>query len=251
MMRIAANLGLSLALGALLPAGASADDFPAEAIEFFEKDVRPLLFDQCWKCHGDAKPKGRLQLTSRAAVLKGGVSGPAAVPGKPADSTLLKAVRHQANLEKMPPDGKLSDRQIAILERWIQLGLPWTAHATQVAKTKPPAKEAAFWAFQPVKVVPVASRSPEGKGWALTEVDRYILAGLEAKGLKPASRADQTTLLRRATFDLIGLPPTPAEIDAFVQDESPEAFAKVVDRLLSSPHYGERWGRHWLDVIRY
>jgi hypothetical protein len=248
MMRITPILGLCLALGALLPAGASADDFSAEAIEFFEKDVRPLLFDNCWKCHGDAKPKGRLRLTSRSGALEGGASGPAAIPKKPADSTLLKAVRHQAGLEKMPPDGKLSDRQIAILERWIQLGLPWTATS---ATTKPAAKETSFWAFQPVKVKP----PPLGKGglggWALTEVDRYILAAMETKGLKPAARAERATLLRRATFDLIGLPPTPAEIDAFVQDQSLEAFAKVIDRLLASPHYGERWGRHWLDVIRY
>jgi hypothetical protein len=246
MKRVAATFGLSLALSALLPAGACADDFPAAAIEFFEKDVRPLLIDKCWKCHGDAKPKGRLRLTSRLAVLEGGASGPAAIPGKPADSTLLKAVRHQQGLEKMPPDGKLSDRQIAIFERWIQLGLPWTEPSPN---SKPTAKETAFWAFQPVKVVP-APRTV-GTGWALTEVDRYILAGIEAKGLKPAARADRAALLRRATFDLIGLPPTPAEIDAFVQDEAPDAFAKVVDRLLASSHYGERWGRHWLDVIRY
>jgi hypothetical protein len=245
MMKIVSAFGLSLALSAVVPGGARADDFSADAIEFFEKDVRPLLFDRCWKCHGDIKPKGGLRLTSRSAVLQGGGSGPAAVPGKPAVSTLLKAVRHQGNLEKMPPDGKLSDRQIGILERWIQLGLPWTVTSAQ---TKPPARETPFWAFQPVKVVPTKT---VGKGWAISEVDCYILAGIEAKGLKPAARADRATLLRRATFDLIGLPPTPAEIDAFIQDESPDAFAKVVDRLLASPHYGERWGRHWLDVVRY
>jgi Protein of unknown function (DUF1553)/Protein of unknown function (DUF1549)/Planctomycete cytochrome C len=247
-MNIVSTIILCLALSALVPAGAFADDFSTEAIEFFEKDVRPLLIDKCSKCHGDTKPKGRLRLTSRSTILEGGASGPAAIPGKPADSLLLKAVRHQPNLEKMPPEGKLSDRQIAILERWIQLGMPWTKSVTKTNPPELPAKEAVFWAFRPVKVVPPES---PGKGWAVTEVDRYVLAGMKAKGLKPMARTDRATLLRRATFDLIGLPPTPAEIDAFVQDESPDAFAKVVDRLLASPHYGERWGRHWLDVIRY
>ena len=249
-MKNAFVISLSIALSGLGPAWVFGGDDAPEALEFFEKEVRPLLSRGCWQCHGDTKPKAKLRLTSRAGILAGGVSGPAAVPGKPLESRLLTAVRYQGELQ-MPPTGKLTARQIDVLERWIHLGMPWPEAPTKAAKTPPPetpVKQPPFWAYQRVKVVPPAVLDD---AWSNTEVDRYILAGLEARGLKPAPRADKATLLRRATFDLIGLPPTPAEIDAFGQDESPQAFARVVDRLLASPHYGERWGRHWLDVIRY
>jgi mono/diheme cytochrome c family protein len=224
-----------------------------EGEEFFEKEVRPLLVEHCQKCHGDKKPKGGLRLTSRDAVLKGGESGPAAVAGKPQDSLLIQAVRYN-DTPQMPPKRKLTERQIAILTRWVQLGLPWpqkTAHATnerngtfQIAD-----EQHRFWAFQPMKAVPPPK--VRDAAWAKTDIDRFILAALEAKGLRPAKPADKRTLLRRATFDLTGLPPTPEEMEAFLRDDKSDAFARVVDRLLASPAYGERWGRHWLDLVRY
>jgi hypothetical protein len=242
---------LSLAVGLLLPTAAPGSDFPADALNFFEREVRPLLVGHCHKCHGDTKPKAGLRLTSRRAVLQGGASGPAAVAGKPADSLLLQAVRHDGEL-RMPPQGRLTGRQIDVLERWVRLGLPWPEPPTATAPAVPPnaaAHATEHWAFRPVKVV----RPPPGpdEGWAQTEIDRYIFAALAAAGLKPAPQADRAALLRRASFDLVGLPPTPEETDAFLRDPSPDAFARVVDRLLASPHYGERWGRHWLDLVRY
>jgi hypothetical protein len=250
------SLGIDLALlllvmgGLAAPAARAAEPTIAEA-EFFEKDVRPLLVEKCWECHGDAVHKGRLKLTSRANVLKGGTAGPAAVPGKPLESLLVDAVRYQ-EVRRMPPGGKLTDRQIEVLERWVKLGVPWPG-----AVMLPVAdggftiteKQRQFWAFQPVKAVSVPA--VHDKDWPRSDIDRFILAALEGKGIAPARPADKRTLLRRATFDLTGLPPTPAEADAFLSDESPQAFAKVVDRLLASPRYGERWGRHWLDVVRY
>ena len=225
---------------------------PATDEEFFEKEVRPLLIEKCSGCHGETKPKGNLKLTSRADVLHGGDNGAAVVPGKPDESLLVKAVRYQDE-PRMPPKGKLTEKQIGVLEKWVKLGAPWPG-----AKAPPtPAeggfvitdKHRQFWSFQPVKAAPLpAARDVK---WSRTPVDRFILAKLEAKDIAPATAADKRTLLRRATFDLIGLPPTPAEIDAFLADDSPQAFAKVVDRLLASPQYGERWGRHWLDVVRY
>jgi hypothetical protein len=230
---------------------ANAGEPSVAGTEFFEKEVRPLLVEKCWQCHGEGRTKGGLKLTSRAEVLEGGDRGPAAVAGKPNDSLLLRAVRYQ-DMPRMPPKGKLTDQQIAVLARWVQLGLPWPGTQT----TSPPdgrftisSKQRQFWAFQPVKTVaiPAVRDTP----WTQSAIDRFILAGLEAKGLKPARPADKRTLLRRATFDLTGLPPTPAEIDAFLADDSSQAFARVVDRLLAAPQYGERWGRHWLDVVRY
>jgi hypothetical protein len=232
----------------------AAEAAPPEAAEFFEKEVRPLLAEHCHRCHGDAKPKGGLRLTSRASVLKGGDTGPAAVAGKPEQSLLVRAVGYTDDELRMPPKGKLSDRQIAILTRWVQSGLPWPETATQTVggpggKFVLTEAQRRFWSFQPVKAV--AAPAVRDAGWARSDLDRFILAGLEAKGLRPAAPADKRTLLRRATFDLTGLPPTPDEIDAFLKDDSPDAFRRVVDRLLASPAYGERWGRHWLDLVRY
>jgi hypothetical protein len=225
-----------------------------EAAEFFEKSIRPLLAERCQKCHGGAKVKGGLRLTSRAEVLKGGDSGPAALPGKPGASLLIKAI-HYNDIPQMPPRQKLPDREIALLTRWVAMGLPWPEAGGRL-----PAQAARgpyqitdeqrrFWAFQPVRAV--APPAVQDMSWPRSGLDRFILAGLEAKGLAPAAPADKRTLIRRATFDLTGLPPTPAEIHAFLADDSPDAFARVVDRLLASPQYGERWARHWLDVVRY
>ncbi len=247
------TLGFGLALCLFLsatPAGRAAPP-PAEA-EFFEKDVRPLLVEKCVACHGDTKPKGGLKLTSRAEILKGGDNGPAIMTGKPDESLLVKAVRYHDE-PRMPPKGKLADRQIEVLERWVKLGAPWPGGKAAPAPTDGrfvvTETHRQFWSFQPVK--PVPPPAIRDTSWPRSRIDHFVLAGLEAKHLAPAAPADKRTILRRATFDLIGLPPTPAEIDAFLADDSPQAFAKVVDRLLASPLYGERWGRHWLDVVRY
>ena len=224
----------------------------AAEVEYFEKEVRPLLVEKCQKCHGSEKPKGGLALTSRSRLLLGGDSGPAAVAGKPDESLLVRAIRYDES-PRMPPIGKLTRAQIEVLARWVKMGLPWPgAEATTSSsdgRFTITEAQRQFWAFQPVKAVPVpAVRDAD---WPRSAVDHSILVALEATGLRPSGPADKRTLLRRATFDLIGLPPTPAEIDAFLADDSPEAFGRVVDRLLASPRYGERWGRHWLDVVRY
>jgi cytochrome c553/mono/diheme cytochrome c family protein len=241
------------------PAASSATGGPpvatAEHVEFFEKKVRPLLVENCQRCHGAAtKQRGNLRLDSRAGVLKGGDDGPAVVPGNPEASLLLKAVRYTDPDLRMPPKGRLSAEQVADLAAWVRMGAPWPDETG----ARPAGKAlAAFdlharlrhWSFQPLHVgSPPAVRHAD---WVRTPVDRFILAKLEAAGLTPAPPADKRTLIRRVTYDLIGLPPTPAEIAAFLADDSPEAFARVVDRLLASPHYGERWGRHWLDLVRF
>jgi cytochrome c553 len=225
--------------------------------EFFEKEVRPILVARCVSCHGNAKPKGGLRLTSRENILKGGDSGPSAVAGKPEESLLVDAIRYEDD-PKMPPKKKLADREIATLTRWVAAGLPWPEASAQLVSTvEAPRTEPVqftdaqrqFWSFQPVKEV--APPAVHDASWPRSDIDRFLLAALESRGLKPAPPADKRTLIRRATFDLTGLPPSPEEIDAFLQDDSPSAFAKVVDRLLASPRYGERWGRHWLDIVRY
>ena len=238
------------------PAPAATDPAAAAAgNEFFETNIRPLLLTHCAKCHGETKPKGGLQLTSRAALLAGGDSGPAAVLDKPGESLLLQVLAYTGDIQ-MPPKGKLPESEIALFAKWVQLGLPWP-DAASTEKSAAPAdggykitpEQRNFWSFRPVKVD--APPAVADTGWPRSPIDRYILAKLEAAGLKPAPAADRRTLLRRVNYDLIGLPPTIAETRAFLADESPDAFAKVVDRLLASPRYGERWGRHWLDIVRY
>jgi hypothetical protein len=239
---------------AAVPGALAGDDSGQVKAEFFERDVRPLLVERCFKCHGDlGKPKGGLRLTTRGSVVSGGDSGPAAVPGKPEESLLIQAIRYQDE-PKMPPKEKLSEGEIQILTRWVEAGLPWPdAKPDRVSSKSVPYRftddQRRFWSFQPIRdFEPPAVRNA---AWPKTPIDRFILASLEAKGLKPAPAADKRTLIRRATFDLTGLPPSPEEIDAFVTDDSSQAFARVVERLLASPRYGERWGRHWLDVVRY
>jgi cytochrome c553 len=242
--------GRSLTVAFLLAAlAAPAAAAPVPGTEQFEKKVRPLLAARCWQCHGPEKARGGLRLDSAAGLAKGGDSGPVVVAGKPGASRLIQAVRHTGDL-KMPPKERLSEQEIADLVAWVAAGAVWPgdSHSLPAAAGFTP-EQKAFWAFRPVKVVPPPP--VRMAGWPTSPVDRFILARLEEKGLTPAPPADKRTLLRRVTFDLTGLPPTPAEVDAFVQDEAPDAFARVVDRLLASPHYGERWGRHWLDVVRY
>ena len=216
-----------------------------EQLRFFETSIRPLFVEHCLMCHGPDKQKVDLRLDTRTSILKGGESGPAVVPGHPERSLLIKAIGYRDKKLKMPPKTKLSERQIADLTRWVQMGAPFPQNLAK--PTGGSGRD--HWAFR----APVDPAVPAVKNaqWPRSSLDHFILAQLEAQRLQPAPPADRRTLIRRATFDLIGLPPTPGEVDAFLADTSAEAFAKVVDRLLASPHYGERWARHWLDVARY
>jgi mono/diheme cytochrome c family protein len=248
--------GAALAgIGLLAAAGFAADTKPApitqEQAAFFESKIRPILFNNCFSCHGEKEQKGGLRLDSMADLQKGNASGPAVIAGDPDKSPLIRAIRYSGKV-KMPPAGQLKPEEIAALAEWIKKGAQWP-EAKPVTPQKPDyvitEKQRSFWSFRPVKkpALPAVKNST----WVKTPIDRFILAGLEAKGLKPAPAVDRRSLIRRAYFDLIGLPPTPEEVEAFIADKSPTAFAKVVDHLLASPHYGERWGRQWLDVARY
>ncbi len=239
---------------ATVDANAAAPVTPAQS-EFFETHVRPLLFSRCYSCHNDKVQLGGLRLDSLDAQLKGGGSGPALVPGNVDKSHLLAAIRYDGAL-KMPPTGKLKDQDIAALTEWVKMGAPWPgSHVSDAARMAQKGEysisdiQKNHWSFQSVKNP--ALPAVKNLAWCKTPIDRFILAGLEAKGLKPAPQADRRTLIRRASFDLTGLPPTPEETDAFLADKAPDAWSKVVDRLLASPRYGERWARHWLDVARY
>jgi hypothetical protein len=222
-------------------------------LNFFEKNIRPVLVNKCYECHSlEAKKlKGGLLVDSRDGLRKGGDSGPAIVPGKPAESLLIQAIRHQDADLAMPPKEKLPDSVVADFERWIAMGAPDPrAGAVKIAGYKvDPNSGRNHWSFQPPrKSGPPAVKNP---AWPRSDIDRFILAGLEAKGLKPVADADRATLIRRVYFDLTGLPPAPEAVEAFVKDSDPKAFEKIVDQLLASPQFGERWGRHWLDVARY
>ena len=220
--------------------------------EFFESKVRPLLAQKCYSCH-TASALGGLRLDSRDSMLKGGKSGPAIVPGKADESLLLRAVLQSDDKLKMPMAGeRLSAQEVADLRRWIQAGAMWPEPAAAVVAKKGfsiSAEQRAFWSLQPLRQP--SQPTVRNQSWAKTAIDRFILAKLEEKQLRPAPAAGKRELLRRVYYDLIGLPPTPEQVEAFVADGSPDAFARVVDRLLESKHYGERWGRHWLDVARY
>jgi hypothetical protein len=241
-----------------------------DGVAFFESKIRPVLVDACYSCHSTAKDaniKGDLRVDTRVGLLKGGSGGkPAVVPGNPDASTLVQAIRYGDPDLLMPPKKRLPPEVVKDFEAWVKMGAPdprtddpaatavagpGIAGAAHVYKAPAPDSDEAraHWAFRAVQAPTV----PDVKdaSWVKNDVDRFVLAKLEERGLKPADRADRRTLLRRATFDLTGLPPTPEEVDAFESDGSPDAFAKVVDRLLASPAYGERWGRHWLDVARY
>jgi cytochrome c553 len=239
---------------ALAHAPARAAEPTAEGLEFFENKIRPLLADNCYRCHShDTKQKAHLMLDSRSSILKGGDNGPAIKPADPENSLLVKAIRFTGDI-KMPKNGKLTDQAIADLTAWVKMGAPWTPGEEKdtIANAPKPfdlKERAKHWAFQPLK--PGALPAVKQADWPRNGVDRYTLAKLEEKGLSPAAPADKRTLLRRVTFDLTGLPPTPHEIEAFLADDSPDSYEKVVDRLLASLHYGERWSRHWLDLVRY
>ena len=236
--------------GAWLAHSGFSADLTRDQQDFFENKIRPILGDRCYKCHSTLaeKIKGGLLLDSREALLKGGDSGKVIVPGDPDSSLLIKAVRYTDSDLQMPKDKKLGEDEIASLEKWVKMGAPDPRTAT-ADQRKWSDNKTNHWAWQPIKRVAIPEAS--NPDWCKTPVDNFILAKLDENKLKPNPPADKRALIRRATFDLIGLPPTPEEVQDFVDDNSPDAFAKVVDRLLASPHYGERWGRHWLDVARY
>ncbi len=224
----------------------SADD----KTDFFETRIRPVLVKQCAECHSGKTPEGDFRIDSRADVLKGGANGAALVIGKPEASELLKRLESTDSGKRMPPDEALKPEAIADFRRWIQDGAVWPASAERPAVESSSDKaDAAHWSFQPVKQV--APPLVKDAAWCRTDIDRFIKAKLEQQQLQPVAPADKRTLLRRATLDLTGLPPTPEEMSAFLADETPQAFEKAVDRLLASQAYGERWGRHWLDLARY
>src|SRR5262245_65193724 len=249
---IGASLAASLTLIHISLAGEPAASATQE--QLFEQKVRPLLAANCQECHGVKKQESGLRLDSRRGVLEGGDSGePAAVPGDPERSLLVKAVNHVGEY-RMPPKGKLSSEQIALLTEWVKDGLPWPAEQ-QASERKLPADELvslhrqSHWAYQPV-----SRPSPppvKDAAWPRGRLDAFVLSRLEGAQLTPSPEAGRRTLLCRLNYDLVGLPPTPEEVESFAADQSPDAYERQVDRLLASPHYGERWGRHWLDVARY
>ena len=240
-------------LVAVLALGASTASAAEPDYTLFENKIRPILVEQCQSCHSEAaakagKLKGNLKLDTRAGVLKGGDNGAALVPGKPGESLLLKTLKYEGDIQ-MPPTGKLDAKIIADFEKWIAAGAPDPRVGKEVASVGIDlAKGREFWAFR----APQMHKAPATtNAWAKTDLDKFILAKLTEKGLKPVAPADKRTLLRRVTLDLTGLPPTPDDVEAFEKDASPDAFAQVVDRLLKSKAYGERWARMWLDVARY
>jgi hypothetical protein len=236
---------------------AAAEDTPRAndrtGMAFFEEHIRPLLAEHCYKCHSQQAKnvRGGLRLDSREDCAKGGDNGPVVVPGDPDRSLLIQAVRYEGEV-KMPPKGKLSQKQIDLLVRWVRMGAPDprdTATLTAAPSKQNPDRGRDHWAFRPLRVSPVSVEDRER--WCRTLIDRFILAKLAGRGIHPNAAADRRTLIRRASFDLLGLAPTPEEVDAFLHDPNPEAYEKLLDRLLASPHYGERWARHWMDVARF
>jgi mono/diheme cytochrome c family protein len=229
----------------------------ADGVQFFETRIRPVLAEHCYSCHSaqSRKLKANLLLDSPAGLLAGGDSGPSIVPGHPEQSRLIDAILYQNVDLQMPPKRKLSEQQIADLTAWVKSGAPWPnapAAATTVAAGEGfdlGKRKASHWSWRSVRQVPPPP--VKNTAWPRSEIDVFVLAKLEEKGLTPAAPAERAALIRRAYFDLVGLPPTPAEVDAFVNDPSANAFETVVDGLLASPHFGERWGRHWLDLVRY
>ena len=221
-------------------------------IEFFERKIRPIFAKRCYECHSTTagKSQGGLQIDARTALLAGGDSGPAIVPGKPEESLLIEAIGPDGSVE-MPPDGRLPPEEVALLREWVGHGAPMPDDRSAAAVKKKIDFEAGrnFWSFLPVHAV--APPAVVAADWVRRPIDAFILAALEQRSLGPSPPADKRTLLRRASFDPVGLPPTPDEVQAFEQDDSPDAYPRLVERLLASPHYGERWGRYWLDLARY
>lgn len=246
-----------------------ADETPPSAadVEFFEQKIRPLLVTRCFECHSEkgngekgkgepGKVKGGLHLDSRAGMLAGGDSGPAIVPEKPAESLIIEAINYSQDSAQMPPRGKLPQNEIDLLTEWVRRGAPFPESETRPDGPAGRTKKGIdfetgkkFWSFQPVHEHPLPAAKTAG--WGERRIDAFVLEGLERSGLGQSPLADRRTLLRRLSLDLVGLPPTPAELEMFEADTVPDAYARQVERLLASPHYGEKWGRFWLDVVRY
>ena len=262
------GLVLMACLASLVCSRTRADDGPSSKdgkissadLAFFEEHIRPLLQNRCYKCHSAESKElhANLYLDSRPGWQKGGDSGPAIVPGKASESLFVQAIGYSdAAPTQMPPEGKLPDKEIALLTRWIEMGAPdprneASKHAKQ--RTIDLESERHHWAYQPLKVVaPPSDEQLSGSDptWLTTAIDRFVVEKLKQRSIVPNEPADKAKLIRRAYFDLIGLPPAPSEVDAFLNDSDSNAYEKVVDRLLSSPHFGERWGRHWLDIARF
>ena len=228
----------------------AATSWSDDGVEFFERSVRPLLARHCYSCHGAKKAEAGLRLDLPSGVSKGGLSGPAIIAGKPDDSLLIQVIRRQGDLQ-MPPEQSLTADEVGVFVDWVSRGATWPAadKNVRIQGDQVTAEDLSFWSFQPVRspVVPAVKDSQ----WCSSPVDRFLLAKIESAGLAPARRASKRALLRRAKFDLVGLPPLPEEVIAFLEDPAPDAFAQVVDRLLASPGHGERWARHWLDAVRY
>ncbi|MGV2336883.1 MAG UNVERIFIED_CONTAM: DUF1549 domain-containing protein [Planctomycetaceae bacterium] len=237
-----------------VPGQLPADEFSAVQLELFEKHIRPLLVEHCLQCHGPQKQEGGLNLSTRELLLRGGDSGAAIMAGRAAQSLLVEAVEYLSE-PKMPPSGKLSAEKIEHVRRWVESGAAWPANsplseaATTARGFRITEKQQQWWAFKPRSDAhPPQVRASD---WPHSELDHFVLAKLDAAGVAPATAADRVTWLRRATFDLTGLPPSPQDVSAFLYDASNQAFENVINRLLDSPAYGERWARHWLDVVRY
>ncbi|MBW3541704.1 MAG: DUF1549 domain-containing protein, partial [Planctomycetes bacterium] len=240
-------------LAAALP-GAFADEQTVarrDSAADFEKRVRPLFQSRCVKCHGAEKQEGGLRLDHRTPALRGGDSGRVIVPGKSGESELFRRVTSSDEFERMPPadSGKepLSKPDAELIQHWIDAGAVWPDDGSRMAV------KSEHWAYQPIEkpLPPEVETTVDGQPWSRNAIDRFVLERLNAAGIAPAPEADRHTLIRRLHYDLVGLPPAPEEVDAFVADDAPDAYEKLVDRLLASPHFGERWGRHWLDKARY
>ncbi len=252
---IAVNVFAIAAWACLVATRADDASIPAEPtadqLQFFEEQVRPLLAARCQTCHGEEKQNGNLRLDHIGTILGGGDSGPAIVPGDAEISLLIEAIRYQSF--EMPPDGQLAEEEIAILVEWVAMGAPWPGGDRTAIQRAPDVaisdEDRAFWSFQPV--VDLAVPVVQNGAWCRNAIDSFILARQEAVGLSPAPEADSRTLIRRLTFDLTGLPPTPDEVEEFVNDGSPDAYDRLVDRLLASPRYGEHGAHYWLDLVRY
>ena len=226
-----------------------------QELEFFEARIRPALIEYCYDCHSaEAKVKGGLQVDGKVAMLKGGASGPSIVPGSPSKSLFIKAIIYTDPDFQMPPDEKMPDNVVADFQEWVRMGAPdpRVGKAAAVLKSEADREKARqHWGFQPIQKPPVPEPKTNIRSWAKNEIDYFIQAKMEEKGMVPSIPADKLTLIRRAYFDLIGIPPTMEQVKNFMADDSPSAFEKVIDDLLNSEHYGERWGRYWLDVARY
>ncbi|MEX1041679.1 MAG: PSD1 and planctomycete cytochrome C domain-containing protein [Pirellulaceae bacterium] len=246
---------LAFSIPLTVHAETTAEKIDPEQEKFFEEKVRPLLATHCYSCHGPEKQESGLRLDSRKAILLGSESGKVAEPGNPEESSLIHAIRYEGY--EMPPEGQLKAEEIKSLEHWVKLGMPWPAGDTESAAPLSfdellVEHRKTHWSYQPITDPAPPSVEPvDGKDWPRNELDHFVLSRLQAEGMTPSPEADKRTLIRRATYSLHGLPPTPEEVASFESDTSEDAYAKVIDRLLESPRYGQHWGRHWLDVARY